>query len=251
MIMLEILNLHKNFGGTGAVKDFSLSVEEGKITSIIGSNGSGKTTLFNLISGFLTPDSGEINFDNNSLLNLSVEKIARRGITRSFQEVRLFQNLTLIENVQLAIHGQNGKNLIHAIFRYSKQSKESQRNKQFAVSRLELVGLVDDRNRKTRDLSYGQQKLLSIACCLAAEPRLILLDEPVSGVQPEMINRIINLLQHLANEQNKTILFIEHNLDVVLQISDTVVVMDHGIKIAEGPCSVIEENPEILEAYLS
>jgi ABC-type branched-subunit amino acid transport system ATPase component len=249
--MFEIKNLNKSFNGLQAVKDFSLSLLPNKITSLIGPNGAGKTTVFNIVTGYLTEDSGAISFNNDSIVNLPSWKIARKGISRTFQYLRLFRKLTVLENVLLARQNQSGENLFTALFTFSQNSSEHKQHIDKCVYLLEYVGLSDKQNDLAENLSYGQQKLLSIACCLAAEPKLLLLDEPVAGVQPAMIEKIITILKELVEKEKKTILLIEHNIDVVLDISDTIVVMDEGKKIAEDKPSVIRNNPAILEAYLS
>lgn len=249
-MILEIKNLQKSFDGVRAVNDFSLTVEEKKITSLIGPNGAGKTTVFNLITGFLLPDSGDMFFNGKSLLRQPPWKIARHGITRTFQNLRLFKGLTVFENVLLGRQGHKGEEFLPALLSFSPDSSEHRSHVEKAGTLLEFVGLQDKRDELAENLSYGQQKLLSIACCLAAEPQLFLLDEPVSGVQPAMIEKIIEVVRVLV-AQGKTILLIEHNIDFVLNISDTVVVMDEGKTIAEGVPAVIKNSPEILETYLS
>lgn len=249
--MLEIKSIHKSFDGIRAVDDFSLSAQEGRITSLIGPNGAGKTTAFNIVTGFIKPDGGDVLLDGRSLTKLPPYRVARLGINRTFQNLRLFKKLTARENVLLGRQNQNGERFFNALFAFSNSSQEYRGHVAKAEALLEFVGLQDHGNELAENLSYGQQKLLSIACCLAAEPKLLLLDEPVSGVQPAMIERIVEVIHELVSNQHKTVLLIEHNIDFVLNISDTVVVMDEGRKIAEGKPSVIKDLPEILEAYLS
>ncbi len=249
--MLEIKNLKKSFDGVRAVNDFSLSLQEGKITSIIGPNGAGKTTVFNIITGLLQADGGDIRLGKATIINLPSWKIALSGISRTFQDMRLFKKMTVQENVLLARQHQGGEQLLNAMFVYSPNSVEHKHHKEKVMALLEFVGLSEKRNDHAENLSYGQQKLLTIACCLSAEPSLILLDEPVAGVQPAMIEKITTILNQLIEKEKKTILLIEHNIDVVTDISDTIVVMDDGTKIAEGTAKDIQDNSEILEAYLS
>lgn len=249
--MLEIKNLNKSFNGLHSVKDFSLTLQQEKITSLIGPNGAGKTTVFNIITGYLNNDSGDVLFNNNLFSGYPPYKIARAGISRTFQDLRLFKKLTVLENILLSRQHQSGEKFFNALFSYSQSSSEHRLHLDKCITLLEYVGLADKKNDLSENLSYGQQKLLSIACCLAAEPKLLLLDEPVAGVQPAMIEKIIAILKEIVEKEKKTILLIEHNIDVVLQISDTVVVMDAGIKIAEDKPDVIRNNSEILEAYLS
>lgn len=249
--MLEIKELYKSFDGVQAVRDFSLALQPGKITSLIGPNGAGKSTVFNLVTGFLPYTQGTIQYNGQSLSGLTPWKIARHGITRTFQNLRLFRKLTVLENVLLGRQNQSGENVLNALFLFSNRSPEYQLQLEVSESLLEFVGLEDKQAELAENLSYGQQKLLSVACCLAAEPKVLLLDEPVSGVQPEMINKLTSILKELVNKQQKTIWLIEHDIDFVLKISDTVIVMDDGVIITHSDPKVIQSNSAILEAYLS
>ncbi len=249
--MLEIKNLYKNFDGVQAVSDFSLTLQPQRITSLIGPNGAGKTTVFNVVTGFFPPTSGEVLYRSQSVMGQSPWKIARMGISRTFQNLRLFHKLTTLENVLLGRQNQNGERFLNALLRFSEKSPEYKANIEKAMSLLEFVGLADHKDELAENLSYGQQKLLSIACCLSSDPELLLLDEPVSGVQPAMVERIESILRELVEKQSKTVFLIEHDIEFVLKISDTVVVMDDGKKIAEDVPPVIQNNAEILEAYLS
>ena len=248
--MLEVKNLYKNFDGVQAVRDFSLKLEAGRVTSLIGPNGAGKTTVFNVVTGFLNASQGNVLYQNRKILGGTPWRIARSGISRTFQNLRLFRKLTALENVLLGIQKQSGEKLFRALFTFSEKSSEYRRHVEKALEQLSFVGLGDKRNELAENLSYGQQKLLSIACCLAAEPKVLLLDEPVSGVQPAMIEKIETVIRELVHKK-KTVFLIEHDIGFVLRISDTVIVMDDGCKIAEGTPSLIQSKPEILEAYLS
>ena len=243
--------MYKSFDGVKAVDDFSLSLQPGKLTSLIGPNGGGKTTVFNILTGFLQSSGGEILFKNSSITGFSPWKIARLGISRTFQDIRLFKKMTLLENVLLGRKDQQGENILAALFTFREESQEHRQHIEKALSLLEFVGLAGQKNELAENLSYGQQKLLSIACCLATDPELLLLDEPVAGVQPAMIEKIVTILKELVSQQKKTVLLIEHHIDFVLGISDIVVVMDEGKKIAEGEPGGIKNRPDILEAYLS
>lgn len=251
MAMLEIRNLYKNFDGVQAVWDFSLALQPKKITSLIGPNGAGKTTVFNIITGFYPPNSGGVFYRSQSVVGLSPWKIAKLGISRTFQNLRLFHKLTTLQNVLLGRQDQDGEGFLNALLRFTEKSAEYQANVERAVSLLEFVGLVDHKHELAENLSYGQQKLLTIACCLASDPELLLLDEPVSGVQPGMVEKIYSVLKELVDKQGKTVFLIEHDIEFVLKISDTVVVMDEGKKIAADIPPAIQNNVEILEAYLS
>jgi len=249
--MLEVRNMSKSFDGVKAVQDVSLSIQAGTITSLIGPNGAGKTTLFNIVTRFLNADQGAVNFKNQSLGNLTPWRVVQIGVARTFQNLRLFRKLTVLENVLLGIKGQRGEQFINALLRFSRNSNDHTLNIKRAEEWTDFVGLSTHRNELADNLSYGQQKLLSIACCLAGDPELLLLDEPVSGVQPEMIKKIEALIKDLVQKQKRTVFLIEHDMDFVLRISDTVVVMDEGRKIVEDKPELIRNNSAILEAYLS
>lgn len=249
--MLEIKGLYKNFDGVQAVRDFSLTLQPGKITSLIGPNGAGKTTVFNLVTGFLPFSQGSIKYDGQSLVDLSPWKIAQRGIIRTFQNLKLFHKLTALENVLLGKQNQSGEKVLNALFLFSEKSIEHRKHMETAQLLLKFVGILDKQNELAENLSYGQQKLLSIACCLASDPKVLLLDEPVSGIQPEMVEKIMSILNDLVINQQKTIWLIEHDIDFVLKISDTVIVMDDGEVITQDKPQAIQNNPTILEAYLT
>jgi len=203
--MLEIRNISKSFDGVQAVQDVSLSVPSHQITSIIGPNGAGKTTLFNILTGFLETDQGEALFRNESLLGAAPWRISRRGISRTFQNLRLFKKLTVLENVLLGIPAQSDEDLFHALLRFSGTSPEHLSNVRRAEELIEFSGLTSHRNELAENLSYGQQKLLSMACCLAGNPDLLLLDEPVAGVQPATIEKIEEMIRTLVREEKKTV----------------------------------------------
>ena len=249
--MLDIRNISKSFDGVQAVQDVSLSIQPEKITSLIGPNGAGKTTLFNVVTGFLQADLGTVKLRDQSLSNLAPWRIVQIGVARTFQNLRLLRKLTVLENVLLGIKGQGGEKFLNALFRFSHNSADHIRDVKRAEGIVDFVGLSTHRNELADNLSYGQQKLLSIACCLAGDPDLLLLDEPVAGVQPEMIKKIEGLIRKLVQQQKKTVFLIEHDIDFVLSISDVVVVMDEGKKIVEDKPDTIRNNTEILAAYLS
>lgn len=248
--ILEIKNILKSFNGLKAVDDFSCSIEEGNIIGVIGPNGAGKTTLFNIITGFLNHSSGEILLNNQNIEGIPAYKIVTFGISRTFQDLRLIHQMPVIENVMLGFQNQPGESLINIYFRNKNSAAVEERNHKKALELLDFAGIKDKADDLASDMSYGQQKLLSIVCCLAANPQIILLDEPVSGVQPAMIEKISSMLKELK-AQGKTIILIEHDIDFVSKISDKIIVMDHGKKIAEGIPEEIKNNKEILEAYLS
>ncbi len=247
--LLTISNLSKTFDGLKAVAGFSCAIAKGKIVGLIGPNGAGKTTVFNIITGFLAADAGEIFYADKNITRLPPYRIARNGIVRTFQDLRLIASLPVIENILLARQKQTGEHWLAALALRKKVRAEERKNKELALEILNQVGLANHDEHLAGALSYGQQKLLTLACCLATEADLLLLDEPVSGVNPSMIEKMLALMTQLA-ANGKTILFIEHNLEVVMQACDHVIVMDAGRKIAEGRPEAIKNNPEILEAYL-
>jgi len=241
MTILEIKELHKNFGGIKAVNNCSFSISKGKISALIGPNGAGKTTVFNLITGLLKPDSGSIEFKGKPINNLPPHKITRKGISRTFQITRDLQEMTVLENmvIQSQIHG------IADLFLDSIRGDDKSK----AMDLLDFVGISHLAYEKSRNLSYGQKKLLEFASVLMSDPELIMLDEPASGVNPALLESIMERIQEL-NAQGMTFLIVEHNMDLVMSISDPVVVMAYGTVLAEGSPQEIQSDERVLEAYL-
>lgn len=250
MTTLEIKNISKSFNGIKAVDDFSCEINKGEIVGLIGPNGAGKTTVFNLLTGFHKTNSGNISFNGDDITNLMPHNISQSGISRTFQDLRLIMQMTLLENIMLWYSNRFGERLNNIFLKTKKLIEIEEENYKNAVSLLEFAGLKDKSNEKAGNLSYGQQKLLSLTCCLAANPTLILLDEPVSGIQPQMIKEITRMILELQR-QGKTIFFIEHDMEFVFKIAERVIVMDDGKKIAEDIPEKIKSNREILEAYLT
>lgn len=246
--MLHVSRLNKSFDGVKAVNDCSFEVEKNSITALIGPNGAGKTTVFNLITGMIKPDSGSIAYKEKSLLKLKTHEISNLGITRTFQLIRLFPKLTLMENLMLAEH-QIGEKFWHSIFSYKKVRQTERRMRIKAREILELVGLEEKARYDAENLSYGQQKLAEIGRILATKADLILLDEPVAGVNPVMREKIKKVLKRLQ-KADKTILIIEHDIGFVMDVCDKVIVLDQGHNICEGKPSEVVKNKKVLEAYL-
>jgi len=243
--MLKIENLTKKFGGISAVNNCSFEIEKGKITALIGPNGSGKTTIFNLISGILKPDQGKIFLDNQDITDYSVDRISNLGISRLFQQPRLFKNLTAKENLILAIDNEDTK-LWKNIFGLNKIAE----TKQNAVQGiLENVGISESKNKIANDLSFGQKRLAELARTILNPHKLLMLDEPVGGVNPKTKKGIAKFLLDLK-KQKQTILLIEHDMPFTFFVADIIIVINAGYIIAQGPPREIKENKEVLEAYL-
>jgi len=228
--------------------NLSLDLPETGITAIIGPNGAGKTTLVNVITGFLRPSQGSCVFAGAELTRLPAHAIVRKGIVRTFQDLRLIRSLSVLENVVLARQGQRGEGLVGALLGFG-VAREEKENQSEARDILARVGLDSRVTSSADELSYGQQKLLTIACCLATESSILLLDEPVSGVDPATIPIVMGLLQEIAME-GKAVIFIEHNMDVVADFADRLVVMDGGRLIAQGSPRNLLKQRRILEAYI-
>ena len=243
--MLKIENLTKKFGGITAVNNCSLEIEKGKITVLIGPNGSGKTTIFNLISGIIKPDQGGVFLNNQNILNYSVDQISNLGISRLFQQPRLFKNLTVKENLLLAIDNEDVK-LWKNIFGLNKITEEKQET---VKNILEYVGISETKNKIANELSFGQKRLTELARTILNPHQLLMLDEPVGGVNPKIKKDIAIFLLGLK-EQGQTILLIEHDMLFTFNIADCIIVINAGRVIAQGTPNEIKQNKEVLKAYL-
>jgi branched-chain amino acid transport system ATP-binding protein len=237
------------FGGIKAIEDLNLRVGEGVIMSVIGPNGAGKTTVFNCLTGFAKPTKGSIHFVDTEITGLSPHKIAILGISRTFQNIRLFRGMSVIENVMVAQHLKTRSGLIGSIIRGKKFRDEERGIREKAMEYLEFVGLSDYAETVSENLPYGAQRRLEIARTLAAEPSLILLDEPTAGMNPQETLEVMHLISNLK-KLGKTVLLIEHDMKVVMGISDRIAVLNHGVKISEGLPEAIRKDACVIEAYL-
>ncbi len=245
----QVAELNKSFGGLTAVRNLSFEIESGKITSLIGPNGAGKTTTFNLISGFLQPDGGRIFFKDREITGLSPNQVIKLGIARTFQDLRLFNKLSVFENVLLGFQDRKGEKLIHAIFGGSGSGEEDKKDRESTFRLLRLVGIDSKAKEQAENLSYGEQKLLTIARLLATDAELLMLDEPFSGIPLGTADRVMIFIRDLVR-QGKTIFIIEHNMEAVMGISDRVIVLNFGELIASGTPEQIQENQEVIRVYL-
>ena len=251
--VLEVKGVSLSFGGLRVLDELDLVVNEGEIVSVIGPNGAGKTTLFNVVTGVYPPDEGEILLDWTSIVGLAPHQIARRGVARTFQTLRLFLNMTVKENVMAAAYGHTRAGVIRSVLRTPGMRREEREINRLAEERLAFFGkrLVGYRwNQPAYSLSYANRRRLEIARATAAKPQLLLLDEPAAGMNPVETHEITDLIGKLRTEGGYTILVIEHDMHVVEGISDRVVALDHGIKIAEGTFDAVATNPNVVEAYL-
>jgi ABC-type branched-subunit amino acid transport system ATPase component len=251
--LLELRGVDKAFGGLSVVSELDLRVDEGEIVSLIGPNGAGKTTVFNLITGIYRPDDGDILLDGQSLIGLAPHQITRRGVARTFQTLRLFLNMTVKENVMAVQYGRTKSTVLESIFRLPRARREEREVNRVAEERLGFFGerLVGYRwNQPAYSLSYANRRRLEIARATATDPRILLLDEPAAGMNPVETHEMTELIGKLRDEGGYTILVIEHDMHVVEGISDRVVALDHGVKIAEGSFDGVATDPRVIEAYL-
>ena len=248
-MMLKVSNLNKNFDGVVALKDFSFEMRENEILGLIGPNGAGKTTFFNVLSGFIKQESGTIEFSGKDISSISSPKIVSTGISRTFQDLRLIRQIPVIDNILLSFNHQSGENVFNIYFNPKGWKQVENIDREKALELLEYAGIKDKANDLANDLSYGQQKLLSLICCLAADAKLLLLDEPIAGLNPKMREKILRIISELPSK-GKSAIIIEHDMDFIERICDKVIFMDMGEKISEGTAEEVRNDPKVIEAYL-
>ncbi|WP_291571510.1 ABC transporter ATP-binding protein [Clostridium sp. UBA4548] len=250
MELLKTNSATMQFGGLTAVSEFNLSIREGEIVALIGPNGAGKTTAFNMVTGVYTPTKGSITYEGKDITGNRPDLITKKGIARTFQNIRLFKELSVMDNVLIANHLHLKSGLVSAILKLPSYKREERAIREKSLALIERVGLLDVMNEKASSLPYGKQRRLEIARALATNPRLLLLDEPAAGMNPKETEELTEFIKEIRDEYDLTIFMIEHHMQVVMGISDRIYVLDYGITIAEGTPHEIQNNQKVIEAYL-
>ncbi|RKD24439.1 high-affinity branched-chain amino acid ABC transporter ATP-binding protein LivG [Ammoniphilus oxalaticus] len=248
--LLRVSGAGIQFGGLKAVSDVHMEVNEGELIGLIGPNGAGKTTCFNLLTGVYMPTEGEISLEGQRLNGLAPFKITRKGISRTFQNIRLFKELSVLDNVKVAYHSLARHSMFSSIFRLPSHFKEEREMEQKAIEFLSVFDLDGLKDETAKNLPYGQQRRLEIARALAAEPKLLLLDEPAAGMNPQETMELMDLIAFIREKFDLTIILIEHDMQLVMGICERIYVLDHGQLIAEGDPNFVRNHPKVIEAYL-
>lgn len=250
MALLEIKDLTLRFGGLCAVNNLSLEIEKGSIRSLIGPNGAGKTCVFNCLTGFYKPSDGDMLFEGVSIRKKKPHLITHMGMARTFQNLRLFKEMTVLENVMSGMHCRTSAGFLGAVTRSNHQKTEERKIRDVAEECLDFVGILDKKHYTAKNLPYGNQRRVEWARALATQPKLLLLDEPAAGLNREEKLELIEMIRKIRDERNITIFLIEHDMSLVMKISEKIFVIDYGLKIAEGTAKEVRDNPRVIEAYL-
>lgn len=250
MELLKTNSATMQFGGLTAVSEFNLSIREGEIVALIGPNGAGKTTAFNMVTGVYTPTKGSITYEGKDITGNRPDLITKKGIARTFQNIRLFKELSVMDNVLIANHLHLKSGLVSALLKLPSYKREERAIREKSLALIERVGLLDVMNEKASSLPYGKQRRLEIARALATNPRLLLLDEPAAGMNPKETEELTEFIKEIRDEYDLTIFMIEHHMQVVMGISDRIYVLDYGVTIAQGTPHEIQNNQKVIEAYL-
>ena len=248
--LLKATDVSEVFGGLKAVSDFNFHIDQGELIGLIGPNGAGKTTAFNLITGVYQPTTGEIHFDGKSIVGLKPSQITQRGIARTFQNIRLFSELSVLENVKIAFHFHVKYGLLESVLRVGRYFSEEEKIEKEALKLLEIFHLADKADELAKNLPYGAQRRLEIARALAAKPKLLLLDEPAAGMNPQETKELMEMIAWIRKEFGLTILLIEHDMSLVMGICERIYVLEYGTIIAQGTPETIKNDPEVIRAYL-
>lgn len=250
MALLKVTKMSMVFGGLRAVSDFNIAIEPGELVGLIGPNGAGKTTAFNVLTGVYEPTEGQVEFDGQSLVGLKPYQITQHGIARTFQNIRLFSELSVLDNVKIAYHFHVNYGVAEAILRLGRYHNEEAEIEEKAQRFLEIFKLGHRRDEIAKNLPYGEQRRLEIARALAAQPKLLLLDEPAAGMNPQETQQLMEMIRWIRKEFNLTILLIEHDMSLVMGVCERIYVLDYGCIIAQGTPVEIKNNPRVIEAYL-
>lgn len=250
MALLKAEKLSKVFGGLKAVSKFEMEINEGELIGLIGPNGAGKTTAFNLLTGVYVPTTGTIEFDGKNMVGLKPYKITQSGVARTFQNIRLFSELSVLDNVKIAYHSHVKYGVLESVFRLGRYFKEEDEIEQKAIEFLKIFKLDDKKDEIAKNLPYGEQRRLEIARALAAKPKLLLLDEPAAGMNPQETEELMEMIRWIRDEFALTILLIEHDMGLVMGVCERIYVLEYGSIIAHGTPEEIKNNPKVIEAYL-